>query len=49
MDLNYGGLVFSIKENPPILLIHIIWLMLTFFKHSLKGFLRFGVKADDKI
>ena len=30
------------RENPPILFIYSIWLMITFFKHSLEGFLCFG-------
>lgn len=34
------------RENPPILFIYSIWLMLTFFKHSLEGFMRFGKSSQ---
>ncbi len=34
------------RENPLISSIYIIWLMITFFKHSLEGFLRFGKSSQ---
>jgi len=34
------------RENPLILFICNIWLTITFFKHSLKGFLRFGKSSQ---
>ncbi len=34
------------RENPLTLSIYSIWLIVTFFKHSLEGFLRFGKSSQ---